>query len=116
MPNTITAPTPAADDRAVPQTLRALKLANTRRVAVSELKGRVRRHELTITELVLNPPDDLHGYLLFEVLLWAPRFGRDRLRALNARAIRRCELNLASPVGALTPRQRRWLADQLAGR
>ena len=63
-----------------------------------------------------DPPEELHGYLLFDVLQWAPRYGRPKLRALNARAIRLGQLDLACELGALTPRQRRWLADRLAGR
>ena len=115
MLDTITASTPPAVNIR-PQRIRALKLANTRRGAVADLKARLRRREVTVSELVLDPPEDLHGYLTFEVLLWAPQFGRDRLRLLNARAIRQGELNLANELGALTPRQRRWLSTQLAGR
>jgi hypothetical protein len=116
MLNPITAPTIGAPSQtAVPQNLQALQLANARRSAVAELKARVRRGELTITEVVLDPPGDLRGYLLFEVLLWAPRVGRDTVRRLNGRALRRCELNLANELGALTDRQRRWLAEQLGG-
>ena len=95
---------------------RALTLANHRRSAVADLRQRLRRRELTLTELVLDPPAELERYLVFDVLQWAPRYGRPKLRALNARAIRLGQLNLASEVGALTERQRRWLADQLAGR
>jgi hypothetical protein len=110
---TITAPAAAPTEVAPRQPLAALKLANSRRTQVAQIKGRLRRHELTLAELVLDAPEQLHGYLLFDVLLWAPGFGRDRLRLLNARAIRANELNLANELGALTPRQRRWLADQL---
>ena len=110
---TITAPAAAPAGIAPAQPLAALKLANSRRTQVAQIKGRLRRHELTLAELVLDAPEQLHGYLLFEVLLWAPGFGRDRLRLLNARAIRANELNLANELGALTPRQRQWLADQL---
>ncbi len=102
-----------APGAAVAQRERALQNANARRCAVAELKGRLRRRELSLSELVLDPPPAARSYLLFEVLLWAPGFGRDRLRQLNRRALRGCELNLASPLGALTARQRRWLADQL---
>jgi hypothetical protein len=115
--DTITAPTrPVGGDPPAPQPMRALQVANTRRTAVAELKARLRRRELTVTDLVLDPPAELHGYLLFDVLQWAPRYGRPKLRALDARAIRLGRLNLACGLGALTPRQRRWLADQLGGR
>ena len=39
--------------------------------------------------------------------------GRTRLRALNVRAIREGQVNLAAPLGALTERQRNWLAARL---
>ena len=119
MLDTITAPTPpraAADTASTARALRALQVANTRRTAVAELKADLRRGTRTLTDLVLDAPEELHGYLLFDVLQWAPRYGRPKLRALNARAIRLGQLNLARELGALTPRQRRWLADQLTGR
>jgi hypothetical protein len=112
--DTLTRPGAAPTESAPAQPLAALRLANTRRTQVAELKARLRRHELTLAELVLDAPEHLRGYLLFEVLLWAPGFGRDRLRLLNARAIRANQLNLANELGALTPRQRQWLADELA--
>jgi hypothetical protein len=98
------------------QPIRALGVANTRRGAVADLKRRLRCGELTLTDVLLHPPEYLHGYLTFEVLLWGPHFGRHRLRALNARAVRLGQVNLANDLGALTDRQRRWLADQLQGR
>ena len=51
--------------------------------------------------------------MTWEVLLWAPGIGRTRLRALNVRAIREGHVNLAAPLGALTERQRNWLAGRL---
>jgi hypothetical protein len=98
------------------QPMRALGVANTCRGAVADLKRRLRRGELTLTDVLIHPPDYLRGYLTFEVLLWGPHFGRHRLRALNARAIRLGQVNLASDLGALTDRQRRWLAEQLKSR
>jgi hypothetical protein len=63
------------------------------------------------------PPDELDHYLTWEVLLWTPGLGRVRVRvrSLNARALRYGHVNLAAPLGALTPRQRQWLAKQLPG-
>ena len=54
--------------------------------------------------------------MAWEVLLWAPGIGPMRLRALNVRAVRDGHVNLAAPLGALTARQRRWLANQLPSR
>jgi hypothetical protein len=101
---------------AAQQRIRSLGAANQRRSTVARYRRRVLARELEVSSLILDPPTDLHGYLTFEVLLWAPRFGRLRLRALNVRALRRGQVNLAAPLGSLTERQRRWLADELAGR
>src|SRR5262245_43998073 len=100
---------------ATPQPLRALRAANHRRANIAELKRRLHRGELTLAELVLRPPEDARSYLVFEVLLWGSHCGPSRLQSLNARALRRCEVNLAAPLGALTDRQRRWLAGELEG-
>ena len=100
----------------VAQPLQALGVANARRRAVYELRRRLRHGELTLADVLLDPPDYVRGYLTFEVLLWGPHFGRHRLRALNARALRLGQVNLANDLGSLTERQRRWLADQVGGR
>src|SRR5512140_3119721 len=97
-------------DAAVPQPVRALGIANTRRTAAAALKTRLRRREITLDEILANPPAELERHMTWEVLLWAPGIGHTRLRALNARAIREGHVNLAAPLGALTDRQRNWLA------
>jgi hypothetical protein len=93
----------------------ALEIANHRRSTVAALKRRLRHRELHLIDVLAAPPPELDHYLTWEVLLWAPGLGRARLRALNAHALRHGYVNLAAPLGALTPRQRQWLADQLPG-
>jgi hypothetical protein len=93
----------------------ALQIANHRRSAVAALKRRLRHHEVRLADVLAAPPSELDHYLTWEVLLWTPGLGRVRLRSLNARALRHGHVNLAAPLGALTPRQRQWLADQLPG-
>ena len=100
-------------DTAVPQPVRALGIANTRRSAAAVLKTRLRRQEITLREILEHPPAELERQMTWEVLLWAPGIGRTRLRALNVRAIREGHVNLAAPLGALTERQRNWLAGRL---
>jgi hypothetical protein len=97
----------------IPQPVRALGIANTRRSAAAILKTRLRRREITLEEILANPPAELQRQMTWEVLLWAPGIGRIRLRALNARALREGHVNLAAPLGALTERQRDWLAGRL---
>ena len=100
-------------DTTIPQPVRALGIANTRRSAAAVLKTRLRRHQITLREILENPPDELERQKTWEVLLWTPGIGRTRLRALNVRAIREGHVNLAAPLGALTERQRHWLAARL---
>ena len=100
-------------DATVSQPVRALGIANTRRSAAAVLKTRLRRHEITLREILENPPEELERQMTWEVLLWTPGIGRTRLRALNVHAIREGHVNLAAPLGALTERQRNWLAGRL---
>ena len=100
-------------DTTVSQPVRALGLANTRRSAAATLKTRLRRREISLREILEDPPQELERQMTWEVLLWAPGIGRTRLRALNVRAVRDGHVNLAAPLGALTERQRNWLADRL---
>jgi hypothetical protein len=95
------------------QPVRALGVANTRRSATATLKTRLRHRDISLREILDNPPQELERHMTWEVLLWAPGIGRTRLRALNVRAMRDGHVNLAAPLGALTARQRRWLADRL---
>ena len=95
------------------QPLRALTVANQRRTATAQLKSRLRRGELTLADVIAHPPAEAGQALTFEVLLWASQFGRRRLRALNPRAVRHGHVNLATPLGELTDRQRQWLASEI---
>ena len=100
-------------DTLASQKVRALGVANTRRTAAAVLKTRLRRREITLREILEHPPAELERQMTWEVLLWAPGIGRTRLRALNVRAVREGHVNLAAPLGALTERQRNWLAGHL---
>ena len=100
-------------DATVSQPVRALGIANTRRSAAAALKTRLRRQEITLREILEHPPAELERQMTWEVLLWTPGIGRTRLRALNVHAIRDGHVNLAAPLGALTERQRNWLAARL---
>jgi hypothetical protein len=102
-----------APNAAASQPVRALGIANTRRSAAAVLKTRLRRHEITLREILESPPEELERQMTWEVLLWTPGIGRTRLRALNVHAIREGHVNLAAPLGALTERQRNWLVGRL---
>jgi len=100
----------------IPQPVQALGVANTRRSAAAELKARLRQRTVSLREIIEDPPEAIARQMTWEVLLWAPGMGRTKLRELNRRALRQGHVNLAAPLGELTVRQRRWLADQLPRR
>ncbi len=106
-------PSPNPTTAIASQRSRALTVANERRAATAQLKSRLRRRELTLAEVLAHPPTEAGDVLTFEVLLWAPQFGRQRLRALNPRAVRHGHVNLATPLADLTARQRQWLAGEV---
>ena len=101
------------DPTITPQPVLALGVANKRRSAKAEVKSGLRRQTVSLREILENPPAEIARQMTWEVLLWAPGMGRTKLRALNGRALRDGHVNLAAPLGALTVRQRRWLAGQL---
>ena len=105
--------TPPTTITTASQPVRALRVANTHRSATATIKTRLRHRDITLREILNDPPPELHRHMTWEVLLWAPGIGRMRLRALNVRAMCDGHVNLAAPLGALTVRQRQWLADRL---
>jgi hypothetical protein len=85
------------------------------RQAAADVKRRLRARELAGAELILSPPPEVAGYLVFEVLRWIPYIGPEWLRRMNPRAAR-AGVNFAVPLGDLTPRQREWLVERVGMR
>ncbi len=87
----------------IPQHLKALALANEIRLAQAELKGEVRRGELSLADALEDPRAQR---LRVEALLMAQwRWGVARAR----RALLRAGIVERRTVAELTPRQRRVL-------
>ncbi len=105
--------TPTTITTSASQPVQALGIANTRRSATATLKTKLRHRDISLREILDNPPHELARHMTWEILLWAPGIGRMRLRSLNVRAMRDGHVNLAAPLSALTARQRQWLADRL---
>ncbi len=90
----------------------ALSIANRNRIAGSQLRKRVVAREVTMSSLIEEPPEEIRGLLVWNVLLWQPRWGIAKLSRLNRKAVMG-HRNLATTVGGLSPRTRRWLVYQL---
>jgi len=104
--------TQATEIPSAPQRLRALEHANAIRLARAELKRRVAEGEVSAAEVILKCPDAARRWTVAELLLAQRRWGETRARKF----LERNGVSEMKPIGALTPRQRRILAEQLSGR
>lgn len=95
-----------------PQRLRALEHANAVRLARAELKRRIAEGEVSAAEVILDCPPAARKWTVGELLLAQRRWGSIRCRKF----LERNGLSEIKPIGSLTDRQRRLLAEQLAGR
>src|SRR5437763_3886741 len=93
-----------------PQRLRALERANEIRLARAELKRRIAVGDLSAAEIILDPPCAAVSWQIGELLMSQRRWGSSRCRKF----LLRNQISETKPVGALTDRQRRLLADQLS--
>src|SRR5579884_1094608 len=92
-----------------PQRLRALERANEIRLARAELKRRIAEGGISAAQVILDPPCAAESWEIGELLMSQRRWGSSRCRKF----LMRNQISETKPVGALTERQRRLLADQL---
>lgn len=93
-----------------PQRLQALERANEIRLARAELKRQIAYGAVSAAEVILQPPCEASSWAIGDLLLSQRRWGHTRCRKFLIRN----QINETKPVGALTDRQRRLLADQLS--
>jgi hypothetical protein len=92
-----------------PQRLQALERANEIRLARAELKRRIAYGSVSAGEVILAPPLEANSWAIGDLLLSQRRWGSTRCRKF----LMRNQISETKPVGALTDRQRRVLAEQL---
>ena len=95
-----------------PQRLRALERANEIRLARAELKRRIADGDMSAAEVILTPPCEASSWAIGDLLMSQRRWGTTRCRKFLVRN----QINETKPLGTLTERQRRLLADQLRAR
>jgi hypothetical protein len=93
-----------------PQRLRALERANEIRLARAELKRRIANGDISAAEVIVSPPCAAVSWAVGELLMSQRRWGTTRCRKF----LLRNQISETKPIGALTERQRRLLADQLS--
>ena len=94
-------------ERSLEQRREALNRANLVRTSRSELKGNLKRREVTLAEALLHPSEDVLGMKVVELLLAAPKFGRVKVD----KAMRLHHISPSKTIGGLTERQRLALAS-----
>lgn len=103
-------PTPQTPERSRQQRLEALRKANDIRSERAKLKERLRRGEVAITEVLLDPPPCVSTAKVLDLVMAVPKFGRVRANRL----LDRCRVSSSKTVNGLTPRQRKELLDLLS--
>jgi hypothetical protein len=92
-----------------PQRLRALERANEVRLARAELKRRIADGDVSVADVLLDPPSEAGSWAVGDVLTSQRRWGSTRCRKFLSKN----NIMETKAVGALTERQRRLLASQL---
>jgi hypothetical protein len=96
------------------QAVEALSLANRQRVEIAEPKRRIRCREITLVDLLEDPPGCIAEYGLIDVVRLGYQSG-GRYKATPAittlgRDAVRDGVNLLWPIGKASLRSRRWVA------
>src|SRR4051794_32507453 len=97
---------------AQPQQIVALGMANERRREIADLRAKVKRGEITLSQLMADPPALLRAWPCFDVvrMTWSrPRSGAS-LERLGRLAVRD-GVNLLMPLGRTSQRTRAWIAE-----
>jgi hypothetical protein len=101
--------TPTATIAASPDRLLALERANEIRRARARLKRRIGAGQLSVAELILDPPVEARRWPIAELLVCQRHWGAAR----RSKFLAHNRISELKPVGELTERQRRLLAAQL---
>ena len=75
------------------------------------MKDRLRSGDVSIADVLVDPPLCVHTAKVLDLLLAVPKYGRVKANRL----LERCRVSPAKTVNGLTPRQRKELLDMLGG-
>src|SRR3954447_17795111 len=91
--------------RSLDQRMEALKRANDIRVKRAQLKKGLKSGDVSIEEVLAEPPEFVSTAKVFDMLMAVPRFGRVKA----ARLLNQCGISQPKTVGGLSDRQRHEL-------
>ena len=96
--------------RSLDQRMEALRRANEIRVERARLKKDLKVGDVSITEVLADPPDFVLTAKVFDMLLAVPKFGRVKA----TRYLNQCRVSQSKTVGGLSERQRAELIALLS--
>ena len=85
--------------------LEALRRANDIRVKRAQLKKDLKSGEVSIEQILRDPPEFVSTAKVFDMLMAVPKFGRVKA----ARLLNTCRISQSKTVGGLSDRQRQEL-------
>ena len=91
--------------RSLDQRMEALKRANDIRVRRAQLKKDLKSGEMSIEQILRDPPEFVSTAKVFDMLLAVPKFGRVKA----ARMLNQCRISQSKTIGGLSGRQRQEL-------
>ena len=91
--------------RSLDQRMEALKRANDIRVKRAQLKKDLKSGEVSIEQILRDPPEYVSTAKVFDMLMAVPKFGRVKA----ARLLNQCRISQSKTVGGLSDRQRQEL-------
>jgi hypothetical protein len=97
-------------ERSHQQRMEALRRANDIRSERAKLKESLRNGDISITQVLQDPPACAHTAKVLDLVLAAPKYGRVKANKL----LERCRVSSSKTVNGLTPRQRKELLDMLS--
>lgn len=97
-------------ERTHQQRMEALRRANDIRSERASLKESLRSGDVSITDVLLDPPACVLTAKVLDLILAAPKYGRIKAN----RVIERCRVSPSKTISGLTPRQRKELVDMLS--
>src|SRR3954452_19624173 len=91
--------------RSLDQRMEALKRANDIRVKRAQLKKDLKSGDVSIDEILKDPPEEVSTAKVFNMLMAAPRCARAR----PPRLLTQCRISQSKTIGGLSDRQRQEL-------
>src|SRR3979490_2462738 len=99
----------AAPERSLNQRMDALQKANVIRTRRAQLKRDLKAGRVSISTLLLEPPEYLETAKVFDMLLAVPKYGRVKANKI----LTQCRISPSKTIGGLSERQRTELVSML---